>query len=76
MQKVSIYLELCGDYVAFHEISACVLYDLTNDIMVDKYSYESLEAIEEAMEDEDREYCDIQMVDAIRTEDGEYYYKL
>ena len=76
MQKVSVYLEICGDYVAFDEISANVLYDLTNNIMVDSYSYESLEAIEEAMEDEDREYCDIQMVDAIRTEDGEYYYKL
>ncbi len=76
MQKVSIYLQLCGDYVAFHEISAWVLYDLTNNIMIDKYSYNSLEEIEEAMDDEDKEYCDIQIVDAIRTEDGEYFYKI
>jgi hypothetical protein len=44
--------------------------------MIDKYSYKSLEEIEEAMDDEDKEYCDIQIVDAIRTEDGEYFYKI
>ncbi len=74
MEKVSVYLQLCGDYVAFHEIRASVLYDLTNNIMVDEY-YESLEAIEEAIA-EKGDYCDIEMVDAIRTEDGQYFYQI
>jgi hypothetical protein len=56
-------------------ISASVLYDLTNDILLDKYSYESLEEIQEAMAEE-QDYGDIQEVNAIRTEDGRYFYQL
>jgi hypothetical protein len=75
MQEVKILLEISGDYVAFHEISADILYDLTNDILLDKYSYESLEEIQEAMGGE-RDYGDIKEVNAIRTEDGRYFYQL
>lgn len=73
VKRVEIYLELCGDYVAFHEITANVLYDLTNGIMVDEDSYENLEEIERAIGDSD--YCDIQLVDALLV-DGEYYYQI
>jgi hypothetical protein len=74
-QKVRIILELCGDYVAFHEISTSILYDLTNDVIVDDYNpYNSLEEIQSAMSN-DRDYCDIQEVDAFLV-NGEYYYQL
>lgn len=74
-QKVTIILELCGDYVAFNEISANILYDLTNDVMVDNYGkYNSLEEIQLAMEDRG-DYCDIQQVDAVLV-DGKYYYQI
>jgi len=72
-KKVQVYLQLCGDYVAFHEITARVLYDLTNGIMVDEYSYENLEEIENAMGNSD--YCDIKEVSALLV-DGVYYYQI
>lgn len=74
-QKVKVILKLCGDYVAFHEISAMVLYDLTNNIMVDTYgSYESLEEIQSEM-DGRGDYCDIEEIDAVLV-DGKYYYEI
>jgi len=75
VEKVTIILELCGDYVSFNEISANILYDLTNDVMVDNYGpYNTLEEIQLAMEDRG-DYWDIQEVDAVLV-DGNYYYQL
>ena len=45
MQKVKIYLQICGDYVSFGETTATVLYDITNDVVVDTMSYESFEKV-------------------------------
>jgi hypothetical protein len=74
-QKVKVYLRICGDYVAFNEISALVIYDLTNNKMVDDGGqFNSFEEIQEAMEDRG-DYCDIHEVDAVLV-DGEYYYQI
>lgn len=74
-QKVKVILRLCGDYVAFHEIRAMVLYDLTNNIMVDGYgSYESLEEIQSEMDDSG-DYCDFKEINAVLV-DGKYYYQI
>jgi hypothetical protein len=78
MQRVKIYLQLCGDYVSFGETSAYVLYDITNDIIVDTYGYESLDEIKKLYEEAmagTLDYCDVNIVDAIRTDDGEYFYR-
>lgn len=78
MQRVKIYLQICGDYVSFGETSVCVLYDITNDIIVDNHSYSTLDEVEEvyrkAMAGE-LDYCDVNIVDAIKTDEGEYFYK-
>jgi hypothetical protein len=79
MQRVKIYLQICGDYVSFGETGAHVLYDITNDIMVDTFSYESLDEIKELYEKAmagTLDYCDVDIVDAIRTDEGEYFYKI
>lgn len=74
-QKVKVILKLCVDYVAFHEISAMVLYDLTNNIMVDGYgSYESLEEIQSEINDSG-DYCDFEETNAVLV-DGKYYYQI
>jgi hypothetical protein len=78
MQKVKIYLQICGDYVSFGETTATVLYDITNNVLVDTMSYESFEKVKEAYDEAQQnlnDYCDIDIVDAIRTENGEYFYK-
>lgn len=82
MQRVKIYLQLCGDYVSFGETSAYVLYDITNDIVVDNNGYSTLDEIKElyrkAMAGELGElgdYCDVNIVDAIKTDEGEYFYR-
>lgn len=80
MQRVKIYLQLCGDYVSFGETSAYVLYDITNDIVVNDNGYSTLDEIKElyrkAMAGEfDDDYCDVNIVDAIKTDEGEYFYR-
>lgn len=77
MQKVKIYLQICGDYVSFGETSATPLYDITNNLMIDENSYETFEEVKEAYDKARQgkgDYCDINIVNAIRTEDGEYFY--
>jgi hypothetical protein len=77
MQRVKIYLQICGDYVSFGETSAYVLYDITNDVIVDKLSYTTLDEIEKRYEKAmagELDYCDIDIVDAIKTDEGEYFY--
>lgn len=78
MQRVKIYLQLCGDYVSFGETSAYVLYDITNDIVVNDNGYSTLDEIKElyrkAMAGE-LDYCDVNIVDAIKTDEGEYFYR-
>lgn len=78
MQRVKVYLQICGDYVSFGETSAYVLYDITNDIVVDDNGCSTLDEIKElyrkAMAGE-LDYCDVNIVDAIKTDEGEYFYK-
>jgi len=79
MQKVKIYLQICGNYVSFGETDANVLYDITNDIIIDTFGYASLDEIKELYEKAMAgmlDYCDVNIVDAIRTDDGEYFYKI
>jgi hypothetical protein len=66
MQKVRIYLEICGNYVAFNEINARVLYDVTNNISLSGYELEDLK-------ESQSEYCEIKIIDAIKIND-EYFY--
>ena len=78
MQKVKIYLEICGAYVSFGETTAKPLYDITNNIVINTMNYESFEEVKEAYDKAQQgnsDYCDVEIVDAIRTEDGEYFYK-
>lgn len=41
-QEVEVYLTVFGDYCAFHEMSFCVQYDITNDIQLDDFSLDTL----------------------------------
>lgn len=78
MQRVKIYLEICGDYVSFGETSVHVLYDITNDVIVHNYSYSTLDEVKEQYEKAisgQLDYCDVKIVDAIKTDEGEYFYK-
>lgn len=78
MQKVKIYLKICGNYVSFGETTATPIYDIANNIVVNTMNYESFEEVKEAYDKARQgkmDYCDIEIVDAIRTEDGEYFYK-
>ena len=68
-QKVSVYYQICGDYCAFHEMSFRVLYDITNNIQLDDYTLAELRTWN------DRDYCDIQRVDAIKVK-NKYYVDL
>ncbi len=71
VQKVKVALEISGDYVAFDEIMASVLYDYTNNKLISiNYSFEE---IEELLEEEYEDYSDCQKVDAILI-DGKYYF--
>jgi hypothetical protein len=69
MQKVKVYLSIDGDYVAFHEISFVILFDITNGILFEK-DYKSLENIERIYEENEQDQ--LQIVDAILI-DGEYF---
>lgn len=78
MQRVKVFLQICGDYVSFGETSAYVLYDITNDIVVDNNSWSTLDEIKELYRKAmagGLDYCDVNIVDAIKTDEGEYFYK-
>lgn len=72
MQEVQVYVKMCGDYCAFHEADLTVVYDVTNDIQLQKYNGKSLEELEAFEFDE---YCDYQLFNAIKV-DNDYYVKL
>ena len=67
MKKVEVYVRVCGDYCAFHEMSIRVVYDITNNINFDDLDLEELEDWEY-----DSNYCDYSLCDAI-LDDGKYY---
>ncbi len=71
-QEVEVAFEISGDYVAFHEISARVLYDFTNDELVDGDSKE--EVMELLEEGHDRDYLDCKRKKALKV-GGRYYIK-
>ena len=66
IKKVEVYVEIAGDYCAFHEMSFMVVYDVTNDIQLEEYTLNDLKNWT------DREYCDCELRDAILV-DGTYY---
>lgn len=70
MQEVSVYVEMCGDYCAFHEARLKVVYDITNDIQLDEYNGKTLEELEEFEYEGDSP--DYQVFDAIKI--GSIYY--
>lgn len=71
MQKVNVYVQISGDYCAFHEASLYVVYDITNNVSVD--SDMTLEELENWEFEGD--YSDYEIYEAILV-DGEYYVKL
>lgn len=70
-QKVKVIARICGDYAAFHEISLRAEYDLTNDIQLRDSSKEELMK----NVDDDADYCDYDIVNAIKI-GGDYYMKM
>ena len=70
IQEVEVAVRISGDYVAFHEMSTCILYDYTNKKLIDG---DSLEGVEELVkEGHDRDYSDTQKQRALLI-DGTYY---
>jgi hypothetical protein len=69
MEKVDVYVEVSGDYCAFHELSLSVVYDITNNIQLGDETLEELENW-----DFDGDYCDYEIFKAIK--DGNDYYVL
>lgn len=69
MQKVKIIVMISGDYVAFHEISLNVVYDVTNDIQLDDWTLEELNNWKTDGRRDVREF------DGFKDENGKYYMK-
>lgn len=65
-QRVEVYYRISGDYCAFHEISGCVVYDVTNDISLGD------ESLEDCQNFEREDYCDMQIVSALLYKGGYY----
>lgn len=70
MEKVKVILRISGDYCAFHEMTFKVEYDITNNIQLGNKTLVELEKL--LQEDEERDYSDYDIVDAIL--DGKKYY--
>ena len=66
MEKVRIYIEISGDYCAFHEMGFSVVYDVTNNKKLGDVSLKKLKSHEYC------EYVDYKEVDALKI-DGKYY---
>ena len=66
LEKVEVYVEVCGDYCAFHEMSINIVYDVTNEIELDEYS------LQELLEWESGGHSDITIAKAIRMDDKYY----
>jgi hypothetical protein len=70
VQEVEVLLQICGDYVAFHEMESYVLYDFTNDVGVDnEMTREEAEELAEEEPDGDG-YSDYAKVNAILYKDS------
>lgn len=68
IKKVKVYVEIAGNYCAFHAMMFNIVYDVTNGKQIGEYSLEELENWEYD------EYVDCQLRDAIIV-DGKYYVK-
>lgn len=65
MQKVQVYIMASGDYCAFHEMSFCVVYDVTNKMLVSPYHNNTVEELENwSYNDSGGGYSDVKLVDA------------
>lgn len=67
MQKVEVYVEVSGDYCAFHEMSLSVVYDITNNIKLGDMSLKKLQKWEY-----ESDYTDYEIFNAIK--EGNKYY--
>jgi len=70
VQEVDVYVQMSGDYVADHEMSISVCYDITNDKSVGWSSEMTLEELEKWEYEGD--YSDYALKSAILV-DGNYY---
>jgi hypothetical protein len=68
-QKVKVVVKASGDYVAFHEMSFHVVFDITNDIQRDDYDLEQLKSWE-SNGHSDVVFCEAYLID------GKYYVDL
>jgi hypothetical protein len=75
IQEVEIYLQIAGDYCAFHEMSFTVMYDITNNISFCGQTIEELNQKIADLEENGHEYSDLDIIDAIKIGDV-YYYSL
>lgn len=75
MQKVKIWILVYGDYSSFYELDFTVLFDITNNIQLDDYTLEYLEANYNDWCRNNDGRADIGLVDAILFE-GKYYWRL
>jgi len=71
VQEVDVYVQMSGDYVADHEMSISVCYDITNDKSVG-YGEMTLEELDKWKYEGD--YSDYAHKSAILV-DGKYYVK-
>jgi hypothetical protein len=70
VQEVEVYVRLSGYYCAFHEMSASVVYDVTNDIKFDDLTLEECKNYDFDGDDS----SDVGLVKAILYK-GQYYIK-
>ena len=73
-QKVKVAVKISGAYAAFHEIDVNVMYDYTNDILIDTFM--TKEEIDERVEEgHDGDYSDADILTAYLI-NGKYYLNL
>ncbi|MCP5006644.1 MAG: hypothetical protein GY941_22285 [Planctomycetes bacterium] len=70
MQKVKVWVQISGDYCAWHETSVNVVADITNDNYWEDYTKEFFDSWEF-----DGDYADYKVFDALLV-DGTYYVEL
>lgn len=73
MQEVELYLKLTGYAITNEELSAWLIYDITNDISLDGTTLEEAQELEESEEDN---YTAVRLVKGIKLEDNKYFYQL
>jgi len=73
-QKVEVAVKISGCYAAFHELSFTVMYDYTNDILIDTFMTKE-EVDERVAEGHDGDYSDANIFTAYLI-NGKYYLNL